>query len=386
MPDPTFSRRSVLAAAAGAVVSVAAARVGPASSSDRIVEENAQGGTPFSLGGRASPATIEGYALQVSAGPGDLVELCVRSNHAYAVKVLRLGWYGGLGARTMYSGAPRPATTQPAPKPPHPDTGLVRAGWEVTDTFRVGEHWVSGYYIVRLELTEGPDAERGRWAWIPVIVRPPATQSTDLLVQAPVSTWQAYNGWGGKSLYDSKSDDRIRASHVSFDRPYSPGGSRGGYDLFEWDYGLLRFLEREGYDVAYTTNVDVHRDPAHLAEYAVVLSAGHDEYWSGRQRDAFEDALAGGTSLAFLGGNCAYWQVRYEDDERTLVCFKDGEGGSNRDPVRGPGQTARFRDLQPPRPESELLGVEWDIGAEDYTGLRHAHVQDATDPWWAGPA
>jgi hypothetical protein len=180
----------------------------------------------------------------------------------------------------------------------------------------------------------------------------PSRHST-ILAQAAVNTWQAYNPWGGNSLYANNSTDRVPATHVSFNRPYNTMGSAP----LAWDIGLLRFLEREGYDVSYTTDVDTDRRPSELRRHRLVISSGHDEYWSKGMRDAFEAARDSGTNLAFLAADIADWQIRYEDDRRTIVEYRD----ATTDPDNNPAlKTLRFRELVPPRPQCELLGISYE--------------------------
>ena len=135
-------------------------------------------------------------------------------------------------------------------------------------------------------------------------------------MQAGASTWQAYNGWGGGSLYPFNSPGGNRAAKVAFDRPVD---RHALMRAFEWDAPLVMFLERSGYDLAYQADLDTARDPATLQGRHAILVAGHNEYWAKTVRDGFDRARAAGTSLAFFGANAAYWQVRYEEEFRTLV-------------------------------------------------------------------
>ena len=43
-----------------------------------------------------------------------------------------------------------------------------------------------------------------------------------------------------------------------------------------WEYNMVRWLEREGYDVTYATNIDVHQNPKLLHNHKSFLSVGHD--------------------------------------------------------------------------------------------------------------
>ena len=183
----------------------------------------------------------------------------------------------------------------------------------------------------------------------------------DILVQQGVTTAQAYNNVGGKSLYPSNSTDAEAAVAVTFDRPLQ-AWTRANLNTrwpFVWDLQLLRFLEREGFDVAYTTDVDTHREPWSLSGHRVLMTSGHDEYWTREMRDAFERALAEGTNLACMGANTGYWQIRFEDGERTMVEHRTRGGDPEPDLAL---KTMRFRDLDPPRPECRLFGIQYQDG------------------------
>ena len=233
-----------LAAVVFSTASAAARAQGPVSP---IVAENALPGTPVGAAAVTPSAhAIEGYASQVSALPGDTLQFHVSTSPVaqYRVEVYRLGWYGGGGAR-LIGCTPTCAgwrTGQPLPLPIPDANGLVQAGWPVTDTFTLPANATTGYYRVRFVLTDG------RASTTYVIVRPPPGYQARILVQVPVNTWQAYNPWGGRSLYDL-AGLAVEANRVSFDRPYyvKPLTS---------EYPLVLFLERQGYDVAYQTDAD----------------------------------------------------------------------------------------------------------------------------------
>jgi len=229
---------------------------------------------------------------------------------------------------------------------PDSASGLLQLDWPVTDTIAIGSDWTSGYYYLDVVLTSGPHAGQSRR--VPLIVRAPPGASSAILAQASVNTWQAYNSWGGLSLYTKFGS--VEGSHVSFSRPY---------DLVHqgpasWELAAVHFLERYGYDVSYTTDADTDSEPASLLQHALVIVLGHDEYWTQTMRDAFEQARDAGVNLAFLGANDGYWQIRYADDRRTLVEYRDPRLDPDPDPAL---KTATFRSLDPPRPECELLGV-----------------------------
>jgi hypothetical protein len=322
--------------------------------------------------------------------PGETLQLCVSTLPAerYRIAVYRLGWYDGDGARQLASCPADPtaddlqgvARAMPALAP---GPQVVSAGWPVTDVVPIGADWVSGLYIARLLLTTGEHA--GGDALVPFVVRPPLGVSAAILVQQPVTTVQAYNNWGGKSLYASNSSDSQAAIKVSFDRPL-PAWSEIVVNArwpFAWDYLLVRFLEREGMDVAYTTDVDTHREPGSLLGYRLLMTSGHDEYWTREMRDAFDDALARGVNLACMGANTAYWQMRFEDGERTIVEYR--WRAQDPEPDRAL-KTELFRNLLPRRPECALWGVQYQDGLgrpaepRDYELVRDCLAH----PWMAG--
>jgi hypothetical protein len=145
-----------------------------------------------------------------------------------------------------------------------------------------------------------------------------------------------------------------------------------------WEFQTVRFLEREGYDVSYQTDYDTHLDEASLLRHRLVIVAGHDEYWTSEIRDAFDAALAGGTNVAFMGSNDAYWRIKYEDGGRTIFGYK-----SLYDPAPLPDKTALFREIG--RPECMIMGVMHQF----LTALPHAldyqvTAAGAQDPWLAG--
>ena len=93
--------------------------------------------------------------------------------------------------------------------------------------------------------------------------------------------------------------------------------------MFNAEYPMVRWLERNGYDVSYFTGVDSDRRGDEILEHKSFLSVGHDEYWSGGQRDNVEAARADGVNLAFFSGNEVFWKTRWEDNHRTLVSYKE---------------------------------------------------------------
>ena len=285
----------------------------------------------------AGDLSIQGFATDISVNRGQTVRFKISTDaSAYTVKIYRLGYYGGLGAR-YWGDATITATlpqVQPAPYE-DPATGIVDCGtWLESAHWDVPANAVSGYYLAVLQRTDN----NGR-SHIPFIVRDDAS-TADIFFQASDATWQAYNPYGGNSLYvGATSYPAGHAVKVSYNRPFiTRGGGGGGGAMEDWlfnaEYPMIRFLERNGYDIAYTTNTDMARDGARILQHNVFLSVGHDEYWSAEQRAAVENARANGVHLAFFSGNEVYWKTRWETSYdgnntpfRTLVCYKEGTIG-----------------------------------------------------------
>jgi len=345
-----------------------------------VAAENLREGSPGWLGPPATGRAAEVYASATDVAPGDAVAVHVSTSPTarYRIIVYRLGWYHGVGARKVVclpscSGSER-GTVEAMPA--SESTGRIVAGWPTTDTLKIGRSWVSGYYLIRVLLLDG--AQAGNSATTYVVVNSPRRDSK-MLIQVPVLTWQAYNSWGGRSLYDLPGLGP-RARYVSFERPYAWDGP-GGQGPLGWEIGFVRFVERNGYDVAYQSDLYTHAHPTSLLRHRLVAVAGHSEDWSKTMRDAFETARNSGLNLAFMGANAAYWQVRLEDAGRTIVAYK-----SMYDPNPDPAlKTAMFRELIPPRYECELIGIQhqgvglrWQAG--DYT----VQAAAVTDPWLRG--
>ena len=308
------------------------------------------------------PPRFEGYLDRASIGPGERLALQVRGSGPFEVAWYRLGWYGGAGGRLVrLDREVRPSAGAGAsPRSPDPRTGLVEPRWGTALELTVPADWPSGIYLAIL------GASSDRPAAVPFVVRPPApgtrTPAPVLLVSAAL-TWQAYNGWGGKSLYSYNSSGAVTASGtkaaatVSLARPYEQDGG-AGY-LLRWEYQFVRWQEREGREVEYCADVDLELHPEVLAGRRLIVFAGHHEYWSRPMREALQAAIDGGTNVLFLSANEIYWQVRLEagpdGPARRITCYKSAA----RDPVSATQPslaTCRWRERPVNEPEAALVG------------------------------
>jgi hypothetical protein len=328
--------------------------------SDQLMDARL-GTLPWQISKPSKRHEIEGFASAVSVERGESISLFVSAaDTTYRMEVFRLGWYGGLGGTRMLPPIQRVGKRQPIPDP-DPNTGIVECNWSdplvlPTADPRTGEPWPSGVYLVKLSASPS-----GMQSYISFVVRDDHRRS-DILFQTSVNTYQAYNFWGGHSLYT-----KPRSYRVSFNRPYRNGYGSG--DFLFWEYSLAQFLEREGYDVTYTTDVDTHAHGELLLQHKAFVSVGHDEYWSWDMRNQIEAARERGVNLGFFGANIGYWQIRYEPSpvtgqpNRTIVCYKSSVTDpftGDPDPSKRHLTTTRFREAPVNRPEDALIGVMYD--------------------------
>lgn len=312
-----------------------------ATASNPVVVENANPGTAaWQLVDPATNREIEGYASAPSAGRLQSLALYVNTQDAwFTVSVYRMGWYGGLGGRQVLGPVTVPGTVQTMPVM-DPATGLLECNWKKSYSLIVPAWWVSGIYLAKLT------GASGKQSYIIFAVRDDA-RASDFLFQQSVTTYEAYNNWPGtgvgKSLYSWQSNGGA-ANHVSFNRPYALGiqaASKWGVGAGDfltntqqetapagWEYNMVRFLEKEGYDVTYATSIDTHTNAAALLPHKGFLSVGHDEYWSYQMRSNIEAARDKGVNLAFFASNVCYKQIRLQPDSRgvanrTIICYRE---------------------------------------------------------------
>jgi hypothetical protein len=316
-----LSRREVLKGlgAVGALASLGelelegAARFDPRQSS-LIRQENQREGTSDWLltNTRIDPTTkyrcpwIEGYCSRTSVRPGDELTIYVSTNpkSEFTLDFYRMGFYGGLGGREMLNMGPFRGRVQA--DPPVGPKRLRECRWEPSTTITIPKDWVSGVYLGKLTASR-----ENLQTYIIFIVRD--DRRADFIFQCSDTTWQAYNRWPNQfSLYDNGKEVWWCGPDVdiSFDRPYGKYCqildaplSIGSGEWFLWEFPLAYWMEAQGYDVTYTSNLDTHSDPHGLRRAQGFLSVGHDEYYSREMYQHLKAAIADGLNVAFLSGN-----------------------------------------------------------------------------------
>jgi hypothetical protein len=294
---------------------------------------------------------IRGYVEQPSPRPGGWFTLRVATD----APQFRVEFYR-YGAALSPCGAVGPLPGQDAPLHlPFQDWGQPGVDLDGHDLpawagyrFAVPPHWRSGVYVAVLVEGDGPgprpptvDARDARALFV---VRPPVGATpAPILYKLPVLTYHAYNvvdgqhydptaGCGHWCLYNTPAADEVPAPIEPGVSLHRPGGGTGGtpYDIAlnpdpfdptprqtfqHWDARFIAWLERAGYRADYCTDVDLHRDGLDLvAPHRLLLSVGHDEYWSDAMRDALDAYVDGGGNAAFFGGNICWWRVVFHDD------------------------------------------------------------------------
>jgi N,N-dimethylformamidase beta subunit-like protein/uncharacterized protein DUF4082/Big-like domain-containing protein len=308
-----------------------------------VVLENQKQGTPQSvwqINPGQDSTLIQGFTTNISTNVGGAVDFKINNktgNGNYQINIYRLGYYGGDGARLVDTIQHQSTTAIVQPNPiTDPATGLVDAGnWQVTDAWNVPSDAVSGVYVANI--VEGTQIFQ-----IPFIIKNSSSNS-DIVFQTSDETWQAYNGWGGASLYGGNGPapasvgglDAGAAFAISYNRPITTLDSSGTFSgpqdtVFGAEYSAIYWLEQNGYDVSYISGMDTATNGSLLLNHKIFMDAGHDEYWTDSQVANVQAARNAGVNLAFLSGNEVFWQTRFEPSidgsataNRTLVTYKD---------------------------------------------------------------
>jgi hypothetical protein len=316
-----MDRRDFLktSAAAGVAQTFLAAKGATPRQSDLIKLENAKPGTTAWQLTRVMPdgaksyrtSLIEGYCSKQSVKAGESIDIFVSTKPVakFSIEIFRMGYYDGAGSRLMTTLGPLEGKVQPVPE--MGDKRLRECQWQASTTLTIPADWPSGVYLGKL--TTLPEAaDKPYWqSYVVFIVKD--DRPADILFQCSDNTWQAYNRWPvNESLYTDPRAAHAPGVSCSFDRPYGKYVqifenplSIGSGEFLLWEYPLCYWLEKEGYDVTYCSNVD-NLDPANLSRVKTMISIGHDEYWDVRQYQNVKQAIAGGLSVLWLSANDVY--------------------------------------------------------------------------------
>lgn len=330
-------------------------------------------GTPHRTASPAGgPAQVPGlvYPRDPTVHPGTTLVLHVSTPEpAYRVAFFRIG------LDTVYLG------TSSSRRGYHLPSGLPDRDWGwPPEEFDIPKDWPGGVYLALITPADAPpgplaspeiDARSGRTLFV---VREPEGPRPAVLYKLSWATYHAYNASGGASMYRTASFLPAMSPTVLTTR--RPGGGTGGtlsfpeaVDVYDqssaregfahWDLPMIRWLEREGVSVDFCTDLDLHQDQDLPARYRLLLSVGHDEYWSPRMRAAVRRFVAAGGNVAFFSGNTSWWRIDLTGDG-DLTCVHP--------PVSHPQAGQWWRSA----PENALTGVSYRQGGGWWDGPREA--------------
>ncbi len=250
---------------------------------------------------------IAGYPDQLSYAPGEVVTFHVStSGDSFSLAIDRLGMERVRVAEQV---------DVPGSEYAIPDRASSDGcGWPAACEIKVSDEWSTGYYEVTMMAT-GDDAQTATSSMFFVVRSANPGTDSKILLQLSTNTYNAYTNWGGHSLYSYHDRDGVQGHRVSFNRPLSS-------QFQNWELPFVQWAEREGGAIDYAVNSDLEFHPELLDHYRLVLSVGHDEYWSSPMRDHLEQFIAAGGNAAFFSGNTCCWQVRSEEGGRALTCWK----------------------------------------------------------------
>jgi hypothetical protein len=316
---------------------------------------------------------IQGYPVESSGYPGDSFSFCVSTDAPqFRIDFYRQG--ASLDFKTSTGWMPgifaddHDATQDWGLSGVREDGKLVD-GW-ASYSFAVPVDWNSGVYIAMFVEGDGEgnpnldqeppldtttaDAKTGKALFV-IKNRAPGV-SSQMLYKIPLFTYQMYNmsryvgidglvhaasGYGFRYAADPANPQQLTTAYDSIVTLRRPGGGTGGtpwdsqyfpnnenndpgnwdpldpasyrQTFVHWDARMVRWLETNGYRVDYCTDLDIDLDSelALLSPYSVVLSVGHDEYYSTGMRDNLETYISNGGNIAFFSGNTSYWKLEF---------------------------------------------------------------------------
>ncbi len=337
--------------------------------------------------------SVSGYCWPQSIAHGGTVALHLSSTggRPVHVEIARVGW-----KREIVWQDNVPAGDHPTPR----NASAEGCDWPAACTVTAGSEWRSGYYEV--VLTIDIDGRR-RTDHAFFVVRPPADSPNRILLQLATNTWAAYNDFGGQNLYTGGTRSSLQRpmargylhkpagagrrvtttnppdpdmnTHVGYLRRHHLSPYAGSAGWPDWELPFLAWAEREGFGIDVCANADLEEYPRIVDGYSLLLSVGHDEYWSGPMRDTVEAFIARGGNVAFFSGNTAFWQVRLEDASpegpaATMVGYKAQMKSDPAFGVRNGELTTIWSDHLIGRPENHMTGVSFSRGGYHRIGKR----------------
>lgn len=291
---------------------------------------------------------VEGWFDSVSATCGQEVGMHISGNAApVKISIFRLGYYNGDGARLISQTTTNSAIpSYSAPTITAAPRNTVTTNWPISYRFRPNRLTLPGQYLFRL------DDGIGKSTFVPLMIENPDARGTTFV--SSVLTWQAYNQWGGFSLYKGPDLKRTsRATVASFHRPYDGDGS--GQSRY-MELPILKLAEEKGLDLAFATDYDLDSNAPQIKNATTLVLGGHAEYWTNNMRENLQSAIDRGTNLINFGGNAGYNRMRLENDGQIAMWRQ-----TKADPYKDVPDKVTTAWRMPPirKPESLLLGSQY---------------------------
>lgn len=307
----------------------------------------------------AARTAAEGYFDKISYAPGETLKLHAScTTGTMDIEISRVG----AKRDVVFQKQQIACKLQPVPA----NASSHGCNWPVTLEHKIPAEWKTGYYSVLLKPT-GKDGKPSEAFFIVRSSNP--GKDTKILLQMSTNTYNAYCNWGGYSLYAYNGNFKVQGRRVSFLRPIA-GQAKN------WEIPFIRWAEENNFKLDFAANNDLEYHPELLEHYKLVLSVGHDEYWSSPMRDSLEKYISKGGNVAFFSGNTCCWQVRNEDNGTALACFKQA---FRDDPIFEKGDHRLLSSLWShhlvKRPENQLTGVGFLWG-----GYHRSHGQYMDGP------
>ncbi|HIE96817.1 MAG: N,N-dimethylformamidase beta subunit family domain-containing protein [Fuerstiella sp.] len=392
-----FKTTAFAASAAASAMSADSAAVGQPSALRRSVsvidtENRKPGTTDWQLtrvrvnSGLYRTSLIEGYCSRQSVAVGDKLRVFVSTDPArrFQLDVYRMGYYGGTGGCHKATFGPLDGKSQPVPDIGPLPGRLRECQWDAAVEFTIPQDWVSGVYLGKL--TTLPESRHEPYWQSYVIFIVKDDRSADLVFQCSDNTWQAYNRWPvNESLYTHPDGSHAPGVAVSFDRPYGKYNqifdhplSVGSGEFLLWEFPLSYWLEQNGYDVTYGSNLDTCSS-GFINRGKAFISVGHDEYWDQRQFEVVKAAMNRGVSLIWLCGNAVFVDSPFAASSNgrpdRIITRAGCYGDLREDELES--YAAMFAGLQPTGPdERDIMGVRSVVpfnGGGDWTCVDDRH-------------
>ncbi|RJQ75895.1 N,N-dimethylformamidase beta subunit family domain-containing protein [Amycolatopsis panacis] len=306
---------------------------------------------------------IEGYLSHESVTAGGRLDIHV-STDAPFFKVD----FHRVGAEHEFAGTTGWLPGSQSSVPEHPD-GIAGHASPTVDwrwpahPFTIPAQWRPGVYVGFLVTSEDTgDYDKNDltgFEKLCFVLRSSVPGMNRILYKRSTFTRHAYNRSDAPGIERASS---LYDNPVYTSRGHKVSMRRPGHieDVAYWDAPFIAWLERSGYQVDFCTDLDLHADPGLLSSYRLLLSVGHDEYWTERMRDAVEAFVGGGGNVAFFSANTCWWRVHLTDGDTAFVTDTDHRAGDEYPHL--PATDLWWAPDGAGRPENTLTGVSFRNG------------------------